>query len=76
LSLGRTTAKGRTVYLHVFDWQKEQLTIPGLAGKVDSVSLLAGNRPISFHQNGNTLVLNTSGIEPDAYATVLRIKLR
>jgi alpha-L-fucosidase len=76
LSFGRTTAKGRTVYLHVFDWQKEQLTIPGLAGKVDSVSALAGDRPVSFHQNGNTLVLNTSGIEPDAYPTVIRIKLR
>jgi alpha-L-fucosidase len=76
LSFGRTTAKGRTVYLHVFDWQKEQLTIPGIPGNVDSVSLLAGNRPVSFHQNGNTLILNTSGIEPDAYATVLRIKLR
>ncbi|MGI9071596.1 MAG: alpha-L-fucosidase [Bryobacteraceae bacterium] len=76
LSFGRTTAKGRTVYLHVFDWQKEQLTIPGIAGKVDSVSMLAGNGPVSFHQNGNALILNTSGIEPDVYATVLRIKLR
>jgi alpha-L-fucosidase len=76
LSFGRTTAKGRTVYLHVFDWQKEQLTIPGLAGKVDSVSLLAGDHSVPFHQNGNTLVLNTTGIEPDAYATVFRIKLR
>jgi alpha-L-fucosidase len=76
LSFGRTTAKGRTVYLHVFDWQKEQLTIPGLAGKVDSVSLLAGDHSVPFHQNETTLVLNTTGIEPDIHATVFRIKLR
>jgi alpha-L-fucosidase len=76
LSFGRTTAKGRTIYLHVFDWRKEQLTVAGLKGSVDSVSLLAGNRAVSFRQNGDELVLNTSPIEPDAYATVLRMKLR
>lgn len=75
LPFGRTTAKGRTIYLHVFDWQKEQLTVPELTGSVDAVSLVAGDRPVSFRQNGHALVLDTSGIEPDAYATVLRIKL-
>jgi alpha-L-fucosidase len=76
LSFGRTTAKGRNVYLHVFDWQAEQITVPGLTASVESVSLLAGDRPVPFHQNGTTLVLNTSGIDPDPYATVFRLKLR
>jgi alpha-L-fucosidase len=76
LSFGRTTAKGRNVYLHVFDWQAQQITVPGLTASVESVSLLAGDRPVPFHQNGNTLVLNTSGIDPDPYATVFRLKLR
>jgi alpha-L-fucosidase len=76
LSFGRTTVKGRNVYLHVFDWKQEQITVPGLTGNVDSVSLLAGDRPVSFHQNGTTLVLNTSGIDPDPYVTVFRLKLR
>jgi len=76
LSFGRTTAKGRTIYLHVFDWQKEQLTVPGLTGNVESVRLLAGNRPVSFHQNGTSLVLDTSGIQPDPYATVFSVKLQ
>lgn len=76
LSFARTTAKGRTIYLHVFDWQKEQLTVPGLTGNVESVRLLAGNRPVSFHQNGTSLVLDTSGIQPDPYATVFSVKLQ
>jgi alpha-L-fucosidase len=76
LSFGRTTAKGRNVYLHVFDWQADQFTVPGLTASVESVSLLAGERPVPFHQNGNTLVLNTSGIDPDPYVTVFRLKLR
>jgi alpha-L-fucosidase len=76
LSFGRTTAKGRNVYMHVFDWQAEQITVPGLTASVESVSLLAGDRQVPFHQNGTTLVLNTSGIDPDPYATVFRLKLR
>jgi alpha-L-fucosidase len=76
LSFGRTTAKGRNVYLHIFDWQAEQITVPGLTGNVDSVSLLSGEGPVPFHQNGTTLVLNTSGIDHDPYATVFRLKLR
>jgi alpha-L-fucosidase len=76
LSFGRTTARGRNVYLHVFDWQAEQITVPGLTGNVDSVSLLTSDRPVPFHQNGTTLVFNTSGIDHDPYATVFRLKLR
>jgi alpha-L-fucosidase len=75
LSFGRTTAKGRNVYLHVFDWQ-DQLTVPGLSDKVESVTALATQKPVPFHQNGEQVVIDAKGIQPDPYATVFRLQMR
>jgi alpha-L-fucosidase len=76
LSFGRTTAKGKDIYLHVFDWPSSgELSLAGLSGRVQSMSLLAGNRNITFHQNGSGLVLNVGGIQPDPYVTVFKLSL-
>jgi alpha-L-fucosidase len=71
----RTTARGRNVYVHVFDWPNE-ITVPGLPGQVESISLLAGEKPVEFHQNGPSLVMKTAGPQPDPYVTVFRLKMR
>lgn len=76
LSFGKTTAKGKTVYLHVFDWPSTgELSVPGLSGKVHSVLLLAGNQNVTFHQNGADVVLNVKGIQADPYVTVFKLSL-
>lgn len=75
LSFGRTTAKGRNVYLHVFDWQ-DQLTLPGLSGKVESVTALATQKAVPFQQSGDQVVIDAKGIQPDPYATVFRLQMR
>jgi alpha-L-fucosidase len=76
LAFGRTTAKGKNIYLHVFDWPSSgELDVAGLLGKVRAVTWLAGNRTIQFHKNGDTLALSTKGVQPDPYVTVFRLSM-
>jgi len=77
LTFGRTTARGKTIYLHVFDWPTAStLDVPGLRSKVARVTLLAGRRPVAFTQRDGTLTIQTAGITPNPHATVLAIELR
>jgi alpha-L-fucosidase len=74
LSFGRTTAKGNIIYLEIFDWPSARsLRVPGLPGRVRSVSLIDGNRSLHFRQAGSALNIDLTGIRPDPYATVLRV---
>lgn len=75
LSFGRTTAKGKTVYLHVFDWPSGKLEVSGL-GRVTSARLLRDGRPLKFIQTGGRLSLEAPAQAPDPYATVIALQLR
>jgi alpha-L-fucosidase len=76
LSFGRTTAKGNNIYLEIFDWPSDgPLNFSGLSGKVRSVRLLDGNRSLHFRQVGSALNIDLTGIQPDPYATVLRLSM-
>lgn len=75
LPFGRTTAKGKTVYLHVFDWPKDKkLEISGLETRVDNIRLLAGGQPLHFNQSKHQVTIEIPTEAPDARATVLAIK--
>ncbi len=76
LTFGRTTRKGRNVYLHVFDWNDSALRVAGVGGNVQSVYLLAGNKAIPFEQEAEDLIIRTDGIKPDDYVTTFRITMR
>jgi alpha-L-fucosidase len=76
LPFGKTTAKEKNVYLEVFDSPSSgALRVPGLSGKVQRVTLLAGGRPLHFHQAGAGLSVDLAGIQPDPYATVLKLSM-
>lgn len=48
LAFGRTTARGKAVYPHVFKWPKEEkLEVPGLAAHVVHANLVAGKGFVS-----------------------------
>jgi alpha-L-fucosidase len=70
---GRTTAKGKTVYLHVFDWPQGPLEVSGLGSRVRSVRALAGAKPLKFRQSGNRLTIETAGLAANPHATVLAL---
>ena len=75
LTFARTTAKGRYLFLHVFDQPVGKLTLPPLAGKLASVSTLADNRTIPFAQNEQAVEIDAGGIAYDPYVTVFRLVL-
>jgi alpha-L-fucosidase len=76
LSFARTTSEGSNIYLHVFDWNPNQLVVANFPGKVASISLLANGRSISYKQSSGTLTIDTHSITPDPYATVFKILVR
>ena len=49
LAFGKTTAKGKIVYLHVFDWPPEsQLEVPGFQGRVAQITVLGDKRKLTM----------------------------
>ncbi len=74
LPFGKTTAKGKTVYLHVFDWPQGKLEVPGLKAKVAKVTLLAGKKALKFDQAGDKLAIDVPAQAPDPHASVLAIR--
>ncbi len=75
-SIGMTTLKGNTLYLHVLRWPGRELTFPRILNKVRSVHLLLSGKPVEFTQKGDRLMLK--GLPrraPDRLDTVLVVEL-
>jgi hypothetical protein len=70
------TAKGKTLYLHVFDMPKGQIELDGLAAKVVAVKALDGRAPVKFNQTGGKVVIEAAGLKVDPHATVLELTTR
>jgi alpha-L-fucosidase len=77
LPFGKTTAKGGTVYLHVFEWPSAgTLQLSGLGGKLSAVSLLATGEKLKFNQESSGVTINVPPGAPDPSDSVIRIELR
>jgi alpha-L-fucosidase len=74
---GRATAKGRTLYLHVFQWPQDgRLRVAGLKNLVHRARLLADpQRPVKAVRDGSDIVLELPGEAPDEIATVIALEL-
>jgi alpha-L-fucosidase len=71
LTWGRSTTKGRTVYLHVFDWPADgTLTVPGLMTRAKAARLLAGGVPLEATTTAAGLVLTLPARAADRIASV------
>lgn len=75
LSSVRTTAKGRDVFVHVFDWPAAalELTAENLP-KFSSASLLATGQSLEFHQEGRHLTLKLPAQAPDPDVSVIAMR--
>jgi alpha-L-fucosidase len=77
LSFGKTTAKGKTIYLHVFNWpSKPELEVPPLKSRVSRITLLATGGKIHFKQKKDRLIITVPSVAPDENDSVLRIDTR
>jgi alpha-L-fucosidase len=74
LTFGKSTEKGKTIYLHVFDWpSKHELELPALATSVSRVTLLATGHQTRFKQKKDRLLITVPSTAPDPNDSVLRI---
>jgi alpha-L-fucosidase len=74
---GRATVKGRTLYLHVFEWPASgRLRVAGLKNLVHRARLLADpQRPVKAVRDGADVVLELPGEAPGEIASVIALEL-
>lgn len=77
-TVGMTTAKGNTVYLHVLYWPGEEVCIPGVKSKVNAARILTSGQEAEVEQmaQGGRLFLRGLPVHaPDPYDTVIVLEL-
>ena len=76
LKFGKTTAKGKLVFLHVFDWPAErQLEVPGIQGRIAQITLMSDRKKLKYQQVGDKLIIQVPPAAPDPNDSVLQIAL-
>ncbi len=74
---GRATTKGKTLYLHVFDWPANgTLSIPMKAEVVQAVLLSDPSNALPVKADGAQIKITLPATAPDPVATVIRLELR
>ena len=75
--LGVLTAKGRTLYLHVFRWPGSIATIAGIKNKILSARILGVNKKIKVEQtiDGKVFIKGLPENPPDKHDTVIALEL-
>jgi len=76
--LGPATAKGNTVYLHIFRWPKQgELSIPGIKNEVKSAIVLGTGQKARIERGSNnrTFLKDLPKAPPDPHCTVVKMEL-
>jgi alpha-L-fucosidase len=71
---GGSTRKGKTVWLHVFEWNGDTLRLPALPAKVVGIKSLTGGKP-SFQQTASGLDVTVAKSDQDPVNTVIELTL-
>jgi alpha-L-fucosidase len=70
----RTTAKGKSIYVHLFDWSPPTCEIAGIEARVLSAHLLANGRMLTFRQTEGKLRIDVPQEAPDPNVNVIVVK--
>ena len=70
----RTTAKGKSIYVHIFDWPTSPCEIAGIDARVLSARLLANGKPLTFRQTEGKLTIDVPAQAPDSNVSVIALK--
>ncbi len=73
---GVCTAKGDTVFLHLFDPAAKSLDVEGFAGDVAGVQFLATGERLNFDARDHRLHIELPPVKPDVDDTVVAVQLR
>lgn len=72
----KLTARGGTLYFHVFDWPTNgRLVVTGMKSRARRASLLGGPGPVTLENTPEGLVLNVPDRSPSPHAGVIRVEL-
>ena len=71
----RTTAKDKTIFVHIFDWPAHSCELSGVKDRVMSARLLADGRPLAFRQSEGKLLIDVPAQAPDPNVSVIALKL-
>jgi alpha-L-fucosidase len=74
MASARTTAKGKKVFIHVFDWPSSVFEVNGLEAKVISARLLANGQPLRFRQTEGKLQIDLPSQPPDPNVSVIALR--
>jgi alpha-L-fucosidase len=73
---GRCTQKGRTLYLHVFDWPADgKLEVPGAPGKIATAALLATGEKLATEATTGGLTISVPSAAPDSISSTIVLTL-
>lgn len=73
---GVTTQKGKTVYVHILNYQDQALFLPGFKLKVHQASIFPGGSKIRFQKLKEGLLLDLSSIKLDEIDTIIKLDLK
>lgn len=78
LAWGRCTQKPGRLYLHVFNWPKKELVVPGLKDTVEKAYLLADpdKKSLTVSKSGDDVSIQLPEKSPDAIASVVVVEVK
>ncbi len=70
----RTTAKDKSIYVHIFDWEGQSIMLPDFDSKVISARLLADGKMLPFRQTEDGLQVHLPAQAPDPNVSVVALE--
>jgi alpha-L-fucosidase len=70
----RTTARDKSIYVHIFEWNGQPITLPDFDAKVISARLLADGKPLTFKQTERELTISLPAQAPDPNVSVVALE--
>lgn len=71
----RSTARPKTIYVHLFDWTPPLCAVSGISGRVLSARLLATGMTLKFRQTEAKLEIDIPPSAPDPDVSVIALNL-
>lgn len=74
-NIGVYTRKGNTLFVHIYFWPGQRMTVGGIKFKVSSAKFLASGQSVKFIQRGSQLIFSDlPAAAPDGPITVIAVE--